>query len=136
MNIKNISTTIIIFVIVFFGFQKYAKGASSEELLTPQLGFDNSIDNELVLLLLELKTISLDSDVFSSKAFSGLKDFSTEIKPQPVGRNNPFANIGDDTDLVVETEVATSTEDNPLADTGDDTDFVVETGVATGTENN
>lgn len=111
MNIKQITIIIIILIAAFFGVQKYASGADPNTLLIPELGFDKSVDNELLVLLLELRAIKLDGEIFSSKVFSSLKDFSTEIKAQPVGRNNPFANIGNDSSFQSTTAVGVQEQD-------------------------
>ena len=48
-------------------------------------------DRDLVATLLELRSVSLDGAVFSDPIFRSLKDFGSEIIPEPVGRPNPFA---------------------------------------------
>ncbi|MSU73660.1 hypothetical protein EXS56_00810 [Candidatus Kaiserbacteria bacterium] len=48
-------------------------------------------DPGIVPTLLTLRSVKLDGAVFSSTAFTQLKDFSTEIVSEPVGRTNPFA---------------------------------------------
>ncbi|MEK7192733.1 MAG: hypothetical protein AAB682_01215 [Patescibacteria group bacterium] len=42
-------------------------------------------------ILVNLRTIKLDSKIFSDPAFSSLTDFGVAIAPQAVGRANPFA---------------------------------------------
>jgi hypothetical protein len=53
-----------------------------------------SVDNELIALLLQLKSLTLDDSIFSNDAFQSLQDFSQALVPEPVGRNNPFAPLG------------------------------------------
>jgi hypothetical protein len=48
-------------------------------------------DRDLVATLLELRSVRLDGNVFSDPAFQSLKDFGSQIVPEPVGRPNPFA---------------------------------------------
>ena len=48
----------------------------------------------IVPTLLTLRSVKLDGTIFSEPAFQHLKDFSTEIVPEPVGRSNPFAPLG------------------------------------------
>jgi len=69
---------------------------------------DNSTEREILSLLLELKSITLDTGVFESKAFNALKDFGVTLEPEPVRRVNPFAPIGVDE---VTTEGGSSVED-------------------------
>lgn len=62
-------------------------------LLTTQSVSDQSgvADRGVVETLLTLRTVSLSGTIFSDPAFMGLKDFGTQIIPEPVGRENPFA---------------------------------------------
>lgn len=46
---------------------------------------------EVVDILRQLDAVKLDGTIFSEPAFVSLKDFSTQIVPEPVGRQNPFA---------------------------------------------
>jgi len=48
-------------------------------------------DSTLVSTLLALRAVKLDGTIFSDPAFVSLKDFSTQIVPEPVGRDDPFA---------------------------------------------
>ena len=48
-------------------------------------------DQSIVATLLTLRAVKLDGTIFNDPAFLSLKDFSTEIVPEPVGRPNPFA---------------------------------------------
>lgn len=61
--------------------------------VTPSLqgSVATEIEQELLAELLELQRIRLDETIFGDPALRVLVDFSQEIEPQPVGRNNPFA---------------------------------------------
>ena len=48
-------------------------------------------DPGIVATLLTLRAVKLDGTIFSGTTFRELKDFSTEIVSEPVGRMNPFA---------------------------------------------
>jgi hypothetical protein len=94
LNKKNISVLSIITIISIFGYFFYfneVTKVNSQELLVPQSGVNKIVGNDLISLLLELKVITLDSDIFENKIFLNLKDFSFEIQPRPVGRPNPFS---------------------------------------------
>lgn len=75
---------------VWFGFS----GSSST---TPVLGTENAAgtvseeDKDIVETLLKLRSVTLSGTIFSSQVFLGLKDFSTDITQEPVGRADPFA---------------------------------------------
>jgi len=49
---------------------------------------------DVVETLRQLDAVKLDAAIFSEPAFTILKDFSTQIIPEPVGRPNPFAPLG------------------------------------------
>ncbi len=66
-------------------------GTDSTSLLDTQTVGDGAVDKELVSTLLALRSIKLDGNILSQPAFKGLKDFSTEIVAEPIGRPNPFA---------------------------------------------
>lgn len=48
-------------------------------------------DKSLVDTLLQLRAVSLSGTIFSDPSFASLRDFGTQIVPEPVGRPNPFA---------------------------------------------
>lgn len=50
-----------------------------------------TVEAELVASLLEVRAIRLDGQIFNDPAFRALRDFSTQIVPEPIGRDNPFA---------------------------------------------
>ena len=49
---------------------------------------------QILEILLALRAVKLDETLFSNQAFISLKDFSTPIVPEPVGRPDPFAPLG------------------------------------------
>ena len=67
-------------------------GTPSDSLLTTQ-STSNLSDTEkgLVDTLLQLRAVTLSGTIFSDPAFMVLRDFGTQIVPEPVGRLNPFA---------------------------------------------
>ncbi len=66
------------------------------------------VGNEFVTLLLNIRSIKLDSSIFSDKSFRSLQDFSRPIPPDTnPGRPNPFAPLGVDS-VGVSTQVSTS----------------------------
>ena len=50
-------------------------------------------DQDIVATLLTLRAVKLDGTIFADPAFMALRDFSTQIIPEPAGRPNPFAPI-------------------------------------------
>ena len=84
------AAALIIAGAVWYGFS----GSSADSAL---LGTENandtvsSEDQDIVTTLLKLRSVTLSGTIFASQAFLGLKDFSTDIVQEPVGRVNPFA---------------------------------------------
>lgn len=52
---------------------------------------------EVLFLLNKLSGIVIKTDIFQSKAFISLRDFGLNVSPEPYGRPNPFAPLGDNT---------------------------------------
>ena len=61
-----------------------------DSLITTQ-GAEASIDRTVIDTLLTLRSVTLSGTIFAEPAFMTLRDFGTEIIPEPVGRPNPFA---------------------------------------------
>jgi len=70
-----------------------------------------SAEREILSLLLELRSLNLNSDLFQSNVFRSFKDFGVVLQPQPVGRSNPFAPIGVDADDFSDSEDLTDLDD-------------------------
>lgn len=71
-------------------------GMSSKEdaalLTTTDVSGSSSVaERELIDTLLTLRAVSLDGVIFLNPAFLSLRDFGTQIIPEPTGRRNPFA---------------------------------------------
>jgi hypothetical protein len=60
-------------------------------LLTTESTVDAGGDAELVSTLIALRAVKLEGTIFSDPAFASLKDYSTQIVPEAIGRPNPFA---------------------------------------------
>jgi len=97
MNIpKSVQNIIFVGVIVVIAFIAYSFFIAKEPEAVLSTGTATASgvsapDQDLIALLLELKSITLDSSVFTSPAFASLQDFSQELIPEPVGRTNPFS---------------------------------------------
>ncbi len=85
---------IVIAVIVLAGMAWYGLSGTSTTSVSP-LSSDtvdaSGPDQDLVETLLALRAVKLDGTILSEPVFGTLKDFSTAIVPEPVGRANPFA---------------------------------------------
>lgn len=79
--------------------------SGSEGDLVSSPGAESAETNQgIVPTLLALRAVKLDGAIFSVSAFARLRDFSTEIVEEPVGRANPFA------PLSARTSAGTSTQ--------------------------
>jgi hypothetical protein len=85
---------VALIVIVMLGVGWYTlsgNSAPAPTLTTTSVAGSSPADQNMVSTLLALRAVTLDATIFSDPAFMSLKDFSTQIVPEPVGRTNPFA---------------------------------------------
>jgi len=84
-----------IVIMIAFGIYSYLfKGKDEAPLTAETVTAASPEDQDLIALLLELRSISLDEGIFTNPAFHSLQDFSQELVPEAVGRPNPFAPLG------------------------------------------
>ncbi len=57
-------------------------------------------DRDLVAILLELRSVTLDSAIFSDPVFRSLRDFGSQIISEKEGRPNPFAPLSEGTSII------------------------------------
>jgi hypothetical protein len=99
----------VILIIAGFVWYGMSEKQTSESLLTSDTVDGKSAqsvaERELLDTLLELKSIRLDGQIFTESAFSALRDFTTEIVSEPIGRSNPFAPLGEPGELFDTTKV-------------------------------
>lgn len=92
--VKNLLIALALAVILWLGYSVFIKeddtagtvsvGASSQAALEAQ---------EFLVKLQELNAIKIEGSVFSDTRFNTLIDFRQELRPEAVGRNNPFAPV-------------------------------------------
>ncbi|PIT91154.1 hypothetical protein COU17_02010 [Candidatus Kaiserbacteria bacterium CG10_big_fil_rev_8_21_14_0_10_49_17] len=68
-----------------------ASSPSSPLVTTPIAAVANPAEQGLIATLLTLRAVKLDGTILTDPVFMSLKDFSTQIVEEPVGRDNPFA---------------------------------------------
>lgn len=121
-KLKSILIFAIILAVVFFAFNFLSK--KKPKTLPNQnnpLAIDNgsilpsAINNnsttssdEFSVLLSSIKRINIDTSLFNNKAYQLLRDFPVSLGSEVVGRTNPFAPVGADSDgspisLVIQT---------------------------------
>ena len=98
---KIILAVLVVVIVAFTWFGLSDRQAPSTVLTTTASAVDSSVaEQEILKLLLNMRSIRLDSSIFEDPAFNSLRDFGREIIPEPVGRSNPFA----PTDVILEVE--------------------------------
>ena len=98
--------TILLAIVVagaaWWGLSSFSSSSSSPSSLLTTEGVDSTLspqDQTLVATLLQLRSVTLDSAIFSEPSFTALQDFSTPIVAEPVGRPDPFAPLTSPADL-------------------------------------
>lgn len=99
---KNVKIILAVLVVGVLGFLAYSfLNKAPEAAVTTQGGLSSegvqesgAVGQRLMATLETIRTLKLDKSIVASPAFTSLKDFSTEISPLPVGRDNPFAPPG------------------------------------------
>ena len=70
------------------------QGATTRSLLVgtkTEEGSDSVAVTELLLMLKGLEALSLDTSIFTDRAYRSLRDYSVIIDAVPQGKENPFA---------------------------------------------
>jgi len=92
---QNIFVIIGLVVIAFVGYSFFVTGDSDNPLVVQDIDqSQTAVEQELLSLLLELRSIQLNTRLFSDERFQSLQDFNQDIVSEPVGRSNPFAPLG------------------------------------------
>lgn len=96
---KNVLLIIALIVVVGIGFYMFTGSKPDEALTTTTGGLvgEPVVGQELVIELNRLEALkNVDSGFLTNPTFSSLEDFTVEVPPQPLGRENPFAPVGND----------------------------------------
>jgi len=86
---------IVLLILILLGFWAYSSFNPQVEILLQEPAAP--VGEELFAMLNKLQGISLDDSVFKDPDFRILQDFETEVPAGLVGRENPFAPVGRDT---------------------------------------
>jgi hypothetical protein len=93
--VKIIITVLVLAGVGFFGYNYLTRTSVPSGVLLQQESADTSkMGAEVLTALNQLRTLKLDSSIFSDKTYLSLEDFSKPLNPEPVGRINPFSPIG------------------------------------------
>lgn len=89
---QSVITIVIVIGIAFVLYGIFFK-PQSEQPLTLETSTNEGrspVEAELVVLLLQLRSITLDTALLEDPLFDSLQDFGQTIVAEPVGRENPF----------------------------------------------
>ncbi len=91
---KNNKVAIIGAVVVMLGgYVYYAYFSGNSDLAVLQDSSGSAVSQDLLSTLSSLRTIHLDTSVFSDPSFQSLSDFGVTLPPQQAGRTNPFLSL-------------------------------------------
>ncbi len=82
---------IILFVLGFLYIYMSSSGDSTTSTTTITVTNVDTGEREMLELLTNMKSIRLDSSLFKDATYINLQDFSREVIPEPIGREDPFA---------------------------------------------
>ena len=88
---KSLILSILVIVLGFYVYNSFFKTDIASFTVDESV---RTIGTEIVRTYDNLQSVSLDQKIFSSPAYLNLTDFTVEIPKQAVGRDNPFASIG------------------------------------------
>jgi len=88
---KVILVILIVIIVAFAWFGLADRQPTTSLLSNESRGSASVAEQEILRLLLDMRSIRLDSSIFENQAFASLRDFGRDIIPEPVGRTNPFA---------------------------------------------
>ena len=93
---KNILLIVGLLVVAIAGYFLFmSKDSAPAPLTETQVGAEGQIGQEIVIELNRLRALqNINTDIFKNAAFASLKDYTQVVVPQPVGRANPFAPVG------------------------------------------
>lgn len=100
---KGLIIIVVLVVLGFIAYSKFMPKASTQQSGVVRQpgssetgGFDvnDGPARAFVTQLLAIQSIKFNTSIFAEPTFKSLEDFSRELVPQPAGRLNPFAPLG------------------------------------------
>ena len=91
---KKSTIAIIVIIVAAAGAYFYFEGGSSPvdySSLQPQQGGAGDLGAQVLSLLNQIRSLRIDTSLFSDPGYQTLRDYSVPIPVQGVGRANPFA---------------------------------------------
>lgn len=96
--LRNLALIVGTAFVLFLGYRLFFGDSGAETLVRSNnanltASGVNGTNQELLLRLQELRTIDLDTGVFSDERFLSLENFRSPLDEEPTGRANPFAPV-------------------------------------------
>lgn len=91
---KNIIVAVLVVLVLVTGYFYFSGGTPSSDtglLEVAQTSEATVVAARVLSLLNQIKSLNIDTSIFSDPAYQTLRDYSVVISPQNVGRANPFA---------------------------------------------
>lgn len=100
---NNIITIVLVIMVGMVAFWYLNKTDSTVGYLTADVKTTDSTDAKYIYSMLQkMAQVTLDDTIFANPIFKNLKDNTVSFSPQASGRTNPFAPIGTDSSIGVQ----------------------------------
>lgn len=91
---KNKILLVALLLVAVVGYYIFMVGGD-DPLTVSESGGEVTIGQEIIIELNRLKALrNIREDIFVNPVFVSLQDFTQQVVPEPLGRNNPFSPIG------------------------------------------
>jgi hypothetical protein len=97
-ELKNIIIFVVLLIGIFFSYRYFFGSPSGSEVVTVAspsgelMGSTGAgVGDDILPVLLAIKSIRLDNSFFTDPAFNSLQNFGVQLTPEEAGRDNPFA---------------------------------------------
>lgn len=90
---KTALVAILLFVSAIFVYNSFFK---TEVVVDPGQSVTAGPGGDVIKLNSAIESVTLDRALFGNKLYQSLVDFSTELSPLPMGRQNPFGPLGNE----------------------------------------
>lgn len=109
---KKIIITVVVLIAIFFGYNTFFVSDGPDTLLTSTGATDSTslLGADIIKAINQIDSLELDRNVFDDPVYRSLVYRGEDINPEPVGRNNPFARIGEGGSPVSESATTTDSE--------------------------
>ncbi len=112
---NNIVTIILIIFVGMIAFWYLNKTDDTTAYLSTDVNTTDSVDAKYIYnILQQMAKVNLDDSIFSNTVFQNLKDNTAFFSPQASGRNNPFAPVGTDLDILGQTTKSTTSRSSTI----------------------